>query len=365
MTEETPGRTGRREAREPGEGATAPTAGAAPAAGDGARSGVRAAQEAEAAWGAGPSGSTGADERGLDWLAEAYAYPEPLGAGGTTQQGPAQDRGSARDREAEGSPAQDRPAQDQGPARDQGLAQGGGAARGTWWLRANMVAGLDGAGEHGGRSQPLSGPADMRVFGVLRSLADVVIVGAETVRREGYRPARARRAFAERRAAAGQAPAPAIAVVSAGLDLDFSRPLFTEPLVPTLVLTGEAAPADRVAAARAGGAQVVIAGSGAGVVPELVVRALAARGYRRMLLEGGPRLLGQFVAASVLDELCLTLSPVLTAGRAPRIAEGPDIAVPDRLELVSVLEEDGFLFTRYRRQVDAHGSSCAGARAIP
>ena len=110
------------------------------------------------------------------------------------------------------------------------------------WLRANMVSTLDGAAQHDGRSQPLSGAADMRIFGTLRALADAVVVGAETVRQEGYRPARAREGFAELRAAAGQGPAPAIAVVSASLDLDFSLPLFTSPLVPTLVLTGAAAP---------------------------------------------------------------------------------------------------------------------------
>lgn len=110
------------------------------------------------------------------------------------------------------------------------------------WLRANMVSTLDGAAQHDGRSQAISSAADMRVFGTLRALADVVVAGAETVRLEGYRPARARDAFAARRAAAGQAPAPAIAVVSASLNLDFSLPLFTSPLVPTLVLTGAAAP---------------------------------------------------------------------------------------------------------------------------
>ncbi|MBP8539299.1 dihydrofolate reductase family protein, partial [Streptomyces sp. MK37H] len=108
-------------------------------------------------------------------------------------------------------------------------------------LRANMVSSLDGAAHHDGRSKPLSSDADMRIFGVLRGLADAVVVGAETVRREGYRPARAREAFAERRAALGQSPAPAIAVVSASLDLDFSQPLFTEPLVPTIVITGATA----------------------------------------------------------------------------------------------------------------------------
>ncbi|MEV7144018.1 pyrimidine reductase family protein [Streptomyces tauricus] len=244
-----------------------------------------------------------AREWGLDELAEAYAYPP--GAAGP-----------------------------EGPEP---------------WLRANMVSTLDGAAQHDGRSQPISSAADMRIFGTLRGLADVVIVGAETVRQEGYRPARAREDFAARRAAAGQGPAPAIAVVSASLDLDFSLPLFTSPLLPTLLLTGAAAAPDRIAAAEKAGARVVIAGDGTGVEPARAVRALAGLGLRRLLTEGGPRLLGQLVAAGVLDELCLTVSPMLTVGDAQRIAGGPSVAVPSRFELTSLLEEDGFLFSRYRR----------------
>ncbi|MFJ2739944.1 pyrimidine reductase family protein [Streptomyces sp. NPDC087440] len=218
------------------------------------------------------------------------------------------------------------------------------------WLRANMVSTLDGAAQHDGRSQPISSDTDMRIFGTLRALADVIVVGAETVRLEGYRPARAREAFAERRKAAGQSPVPVIAVVSASLDLDFSLPLFTEPLVPTLVLTGATAPPERVRAARAAGARVLVAGDGARVEMDKAVRALADQGLKRQLTEGGPRLLAQFVGDGVLDELCLTLSPMLTAGRAQRIADGPGLEVPDRFALASILEEAGFLFTQYRRK---------------
>ncbi|MEV7546345.1 pyrimidine reductase family protein [Streptomyces sp. NPDC089915] len=246
-----------------------------------------------------PTGATADRAWSLDELAEAYAYPE--------------------------------------------------RAPGEHWLRANMVSTLDGAAQHDGRSQAISGETDMQIFGTLRALADVVIAGAETVRQEGYRPARAREAFAARREAAGQGPAPAIAVVTASMDLDFTLPLFTSPLVPTLVLTGAGAPADRVAEAVAAGAEVVVAGEGAAVDPARAVRELAARGLRRQLTEGGPRLLGQFVAADVLDELCLTISPTLTAGDAQRIAGGPSVTVPHRLAPASVLEEAGFLFTSYRR----------------
>ncbi|MEU8691617.1 dihydrofolate reductase family protein [Streptomyces sp. NPDC048665] len=246
-------------------------------------------------------------EWSLAELAAAYAYPEP-------EPGPGAEPGEPRP-----------------------------------WLRANMVSTLDGAAQHDGRSQPISCAADMRIFGTLRALADVVVVGAETVRQEGYRPARARAEFAAARAAAGQGPAPAVAVVTASLDLDLSLPLFTSPLVPTLILTGAAAAPDRVAAAGKAGARVVVAGDGAGIDPDRAVRALAGLGHTRLLTEGGPRLLGQFIAAGVLDEMCLTLSPMLTAGEAQRIAGGPPVAVPRRFALVSLLEEAGFLFGRYRR----------------
>lgn len=252
-----------------------------------------------------PSPLTPADledrEWGLDELADFYAYPEQAGTGGRA------------------------------------------------WLRANMVSSLDGAAHHEGRSQPLSSAADMRIFGTLRGLADAVVVGAETVRQEGYRPARAREAFADRRAALGQGPAPVIAVVSAGLDLDFSLPLFASPLVPTIVLTGAGAPAERAEAARASGTEVVVAGEGRGVDPARVPQVMAERGLTRLLTEGGPRLLGQFASARVLDEMCLSLAPVVATGTAPRIMSGPPLAVPERFALGSILEEEGFLFTSYRR----------------
>ncbi|MBC3982239.1 pyrimidine reductase family protein [Streptomyces sp. AC536] len=255
----------------------------------------------------------------LDELADAYAYPGEADAAG-----PPTGAGVA-DTPATASP------------------------RPTAWLRANMVASLDGAAYHDGRSQPLSSDADMRIFGVLRGLADAIVVGAQTVRQEGYRPAKAREAFAARRAAAGQSPAPAIAVVSASLDLDFSLPLFTAPRTPTLVLTGAGAPAERVAAAEAAGAVVVRAGQGARVDPGLVKGALAERGLTRLLTEGGPTLLGQFVAAGALDELCLSVAPLLASGEAARVVNGPALTVPERFSIASVMEEDGFLFTRYRR----------------
>ncbi|MEY9964611.1 riboflavin biosynthesis pyrimidine reductase [Streptacidiphilus sp. MAP12-16] len=220
--------------------------------------------------------------------------------------------------------------------------------RGQPWLRANMVSSLDGAARLDGLSEGLSSEADKRIFGVLRALADVVLVGAQTVRAEGYRPARARADFAAARAARGQTPAPAIAVVTSRLDLDLTSPLFTEALVPTVVITCANAPTEALKAAGQV-AEVVLAGEDR-VDPAAMVAVLVERGWTRLLTEGGPRLLGQLAAAGVLDELCLSLAPLLASGDAPRIANGP-AAPAKRLELVSLLEEKGFLFARYARSV--------------
>ncbi|WP_059011359.1 pyrimidine reductase family protein [Streptomyces specialis] len=224
-----------------------------------------------------------------------------------------------------------------------------GPLPGDGWLRANMVSTADGAAYHGGRTQPISNAVDMRIFGVLRALADVVIVGAETVREERYRPARRREEFVARRIAAGQTPVPAIAVISAGLHLDFSLPLFTEAEVPTMIITGAKAPRTALAAAEEAGVEVITAGDEARVDPLRVKPELVRRGHTRLLTEGGPRLLGQFAAAAAFDELCLTISPRFTAGTAPRVMSGPELTEPAELELTDLLEDAGFLFSRYRR----------------
>ncbi|MYS79528.1 pyrimidine reductase family protein [Embleya scabrispora] len=219
---------------------------------------------------------------------------------------------------------------------------------GRTWLRANMVAGLDGAAQApDGLSAGLSSPADKRIFGVLRGLADVVIVGAATVRNEGYRPPRPKAAYADARAAAGQPPAPVIAIVSRSLAIDFTAPLFTEAITPTIVITCEEAAPQGLAAAREYG-DVLVAGRDR-VDFASALDALAARGLTRQLTEGGPHVLAQIAACGRLDELCLTVSPLLTSGPADRILAGPALADGVSMRPVSLLEEDGSLFTRYVR----------------
>ncbi|WP_228389309.1 pyrimidine reductase family protein [Cumulibacter manganitolerans] len=213
------------------------------------------------------------------------------------------------------------------------------------WVRAVFVASLDGAATLHGRAGGLGNDADRRLFALHRSLADVVLVGAGTVRVEGYGPAEQDAEWAELRR--GRPAAPPIAVVSQHLDLDPRAPLLSGAPADarTIVITCEAAPAGR-RAELASVADVIVAG-GEQVDLAAAVQALAARGLSRITCEGGPTLLAHLSAAGTLDELCLTLSPVLLAGRALRITDGPILQPPLALALRSVLEDDGYLFLQY------------------
>ncbi len=213
------------------------------------------------------------------------------------------------------------------------------------WLRANMVSTADGAAAHEGLTRKLGGPADRRLLSTLRALADVVIAGAGTTRAEGYGPVLPRPWWDALRE--GRTPAPPLAVVSRSLELDFEAPLFTEALARTIVITCDAAPKDRLERCERH-ADVIVAGEES-VDLGAAVDALTARGLVRQLTEGGPRLLADIAAAGRLDELCLTVSPQITAGSAARILNGAGIE-PLPLRLGHVLEDEDFLFLRYVRR---------------
>ena len=196
-------------------------------------------------------------------------------------------------------------------------------------VRLNMIASVDGATTLAGVSGGLGGRADHALFAVLRSLAEVVLVAAGTVRAEGYGPS-----------------STPVAVVSRSLRLDWDAPFFTAPAARPIVVTVAQAPADRLARAAAV-ADVVVAGN-RDVDLAAARAAFADRGWRAVLAEGGPTLNGQLARAGLLDELCLTLSPRLAGGAAKRILDGPSLDAPAGLRLCSVCEQDEFLFLRYR-----------------
>lgn len=211
-------------------------------------------------------------------------------------------------------------------------------------LRMNFIASVDGAATRSGVSGFLGDEADRRVFDLLRRPAHVVLVGAGTVRGEGYGAMRLDAAAVEWRTAHGLPPHPVFVLVSHRLDLDPDSPVFTEAPVRPVVYTTADSPADRRSALEA--VADVVAWGETAVDPQRVRADLIARGHTRIHSEGGPSLFGSFVAAEAVDELCLTIAPSLEAGDAPRIAHS-SAAAPTNMRLVSLLKSRSELLARY------------------
>ncbi len=219
-------------------------------------------------------------------------------------------------------------------------------AEGRCWVSAHMVAGLDGCAAVRGRVGALSTAPDKALFTDMRTLADVVLVGARTVREEGYGPIRLPAERTATRLAGGLAATPPLAIVSRSLDLDWESRAFADAPSGsrTIVVTCAAAPAEQLARAREV-ADVLVAGEGS-VHPDELFAQLAARGLRRVLCEGGPSWLGELVAAGHVDELCLTISPMMGGDPLP-VAVFPPGSSSTAFSLQHVLREDDSLFLRY------------------
>ncbi len=198
-------------------------------------------------------------------------------------------------------------------------------AIGRPWVRTNFVSTLDGASSaEDGRSGALGGAIDTRVFEILRSLSDVIVVGAGTARTEGYGPT-----------------SRPIAVVSRSLDIP------QRLLVPgNAVITTADAPADQLDELRK--TLDVIAFGENQIDWSDVLDSFPQRGWRNVLCEGGPSLHGDLAGLDLIDEVCLTIAPVLAAGPAPRIAHGPE-AVDRPMTLCHAIEAEGVLLTRWVR----------------
>lgn len=214
-------------------------------------------------------------------------------------------------------------------------------------LRANFVTSTDGAVAVDGRSAGLSGDADKRVFGILRMLCDALLVGAGTLRQEQYRALRLDQRRRDWRRRQGRPAQPTLVVVSGSLDLDPALPALADAPVRPIVLTTSDAPAHR-RRRLAPVADLVVAGERT-VDLAAGLDALRDRGLRHLLCEGGPLLLGTLTAVDAVDELCLTVAPLLAGAGAGRITAGPSGPVrPMRLHQV-LAADDGMLLLRYTR----------------
>jgi len=211
-------------------------------------------------------------------------------------------------------------------------------------VRANFVITLDGMVELDGRSASLSGDADRAAFLAMRAVADVILVGAGTVRDEHYGPVRLDAAVEVRRRARQQAPEPALAIVTNRANLDPSARVFTGD-TKVLLLTSAAAARQRpdltgVAEVIACGDESVDLGS--------AVEELYARGLGRILCEGGPTLFRGLLNAGLVNEFCCTTSPHLAGAGHRGLLGDRAITASIGLALTAVLEGDGMLLARYQ-----------------
>jgi len=213
-------------------------------------------------------------------------------------------------------------------------------------VRANMIFSADGAAAFGGRAGPLSCPADQQLLGILRGFADVVLVGAGTVRAENYGPVRLTDAQQAIRVSEGRTDPPPIAVISRTGDLPTR--LFSSPEQPPILVTSAQAAAQRnLTGDRAW--KVLVAGDDS-VDVILAVALLRAQGMHRILCEGGPTLLDELVDADAVTEICVTLAPKLAASQPVGSRVAPSrLPLPISMRLEHALVYDDYVFLRYRR----------------
>jgi riboflavin biosynthesis pyrimidine reductase len=203
----------------------------------------------------------------------------------------------------------------------------------------NMVASVDGRATLNGRAHDLGSETDTLLLTELRALADAVLIGSGTLRAEGYARLVGNPERVARRTAAGKAPTPPAALMSRSLDLPWGAGLFQAADQPVLIYTDAThdppptpAPVEVVRTAD----------------PVAALRDLRGRGVRALLCEGGPTLNRALLAAGLVDELFLTVSPLIAGNKdAPRIVEGEDLPAPARLDLRWVLHHDDELYLRY------------------
>ena len=214
-------------------------------------------------------------------------------------------------------------------------------AEGRPWVLVNFISSADGGTAIAGKSSSLGDPDDKAVFQALRAVPDVILVGSGTVEAENYQAVALDEQRRERRVAAGLAEVPVLAIVSGRLSFDPEARVFSDPEHRPMVITGPNA--DPAKLAMLGDAADVV------ILEEVTPKAILARltAAKVILCEGGPTLVGQFVAEHLVDELALTIAPVMIGGRSARIAHGDLADPPLEMNLDRQLIGDRSIFLRY------------------
>jgi riboflavin-specific deaminase-like protein len=212
------------------------------------------------------------------------------------------------------------------------------------FVYVNMISTIDGRSARDGRSSTLGGEADLQRLLDLRTRADAVLIGTGTLRAEGYDRLVRREERRARRREQGLAEDPLAVVLSRSFDVPWDVGLFQAPDQPVLVYTGPGAGEPPEVPAPVELVRLEVPG-----LTEMLAD-LHARGVRALLSEGGPTLNGALFAAGVVDELFLTITPLITGdGDEQNIVEGGRLPVDVELELLEVERAGSELFLRYGR----------------
>ena len=215
------------------------------------------------------------------------------------------------------------------------------------WVMSNMISAIDGGVAIDGVSGGLGGPADKEVFTAIRAVPDVIIAASGTVIAEDYQRAQTSPAIQDIRVGRGQSPRPRIAIVTGSLNISPDHRIF-DPEARPLVITHGQSPSDK--REQLGEvADILVAGEDT-VDLNAALLQLAALGTKTVLLEGGPTLNGAFVHEDLIDEFCLSFSPLLIGGSGPRVVKSSRTNEPRPMRLDRTLHQDGFLFHRYVRE---------------
>lgn len=208
-------------------------------------------------------------------------------------------------------------------------------------LRLSMVMSVDGSTtDEEGWTARLGRTADKRLLRALRGVADAILVGAGSIRTGRYPPHRPTPEIQARRRAAGRPEFAPLVVVTAGGDLDWSLPAFTEASTPTYVLTCARARAIDLPAD-----QVLVHGESTVDLEAGLMDLRERLGLRAVLCEGGPGLATELLGAGLVDELVLSLAPSVLPGHHHRLVAGLERRV--ELDLSEIYEEDSQVLLRY------------------